>query len=138
MKAVIIYDTQFGNTKRVAEAIARILNANLFAVSEVQFDQLQDYELFIFGSPIHAWNMSAGMKELMKNLRGTSFAGKKAVAFDTKINSRFAGSATQKIEKQLRNLGFTLAMPGVSFLVQGREGPLVEGEMAKTDAFKTL
>jgi hypothetical protein len=51
-------------------------------------------------------------------------SGKKAFAFDTKMKSRLAGSAGARIQKKLRSLGFTIAMPSESAIVKGREGPL--------------
>ena len=73
-----------------------------------------------------------------KKMKGESFDGKKAAAFDTKFNSRFAGSAAKKIQGKLKKLGFDIAMKPVSFFVTGREGPLAEGEMEKVNAFSTL
>ncbi|MCK4714116.1 MAG: flavodoxin, partial [Candidatus Aenigmarchaeota archaeon] len=66
------------------------------------------------------------------------FTGKKAAVFDTKFKGRFAGSAAKKIEKDLKRLGFTVAMHYVSFYVTGMEGPLAKGEIEKTKNFVAL
>ncbi|MHA1840034.1 MAG: flavodoxin family protein [Candidatus Ranarchaeia archaeon] len=138
MTAIVIYDTKFGTTQKVAEAIAQILNADLLKASDVDVKKLNDYDAMVFGCPTQIWNISGGMRDLFKRMQGKSFTGKTAVAFDTKINSRFAGSAAKKIEGKLRKLGFTLAMSAVSFFVTGQEGPLADGELDKTQAFATL
>ncbi len=138
MKAIIVYDTKFGNTEQVAEGIAKVLNADLIKVTQVDPAKLKIYDIFIFGSPTHAWNMSGGMKKVFNKLKGHSFEGKKATAFDTKLNTRFAGNAATKIQSKLKKLGFSIAMKPVHFFVIGREGPLADGEMEKVKAFSTL
>jgi hypothetical protein len=62
--------------------------------------------------------------ERLKNVEGLT--GKKAFAFDTKMKSRLAGSAGGKIEKKLKDLGFTIAKQNASALVKGTKGPLEE------------
>lgn len=138
MKAVVIFDTKFGNTEKVAKGIAKILNADAIRVTDVDISKLKEYDVFAVGSPTHAWNMSSGMKAVFKKLEGHSFNGKKAAAFDTKFNSRFAGSAAKKIQGKLKKLSFDIAMKPVSFFVTGREGPLADGEMEKVKAFSAL
>ncbi len=138
MKAIVVYDTMFGNTEKVAKGIAAILKADVYAASDVDTTKLKDYGVFVFGSPTHAWNMSSKMKQLFKQLENQTFHGKKAATFDTKLASRFAGSAAQKIEKKLKHLGFSIVMEPVNFVVLGREGPLADGEMEKTKVFSKV
>jgi flavodoxin len=138
MKAVVVYDTKFGNTEQVAKGIAQVLSGNAIRVTDVDPLKLKVYDVFAFGSPTHAWNMSSGMKAFFKKLKGESFAGKKAATFDTKYKSRFAGSAAKKIQSKLKKLDFNIIMDPVSFIVTGSEGPLAEGELEKTKAFSAL
>ena len=135
MNGIVIYDTKFGNTQKVAEAIAQHLKAEVMNAANVEVSSLQNYDFMVFGCPTHAWNMSAGMKVLFKRMQDMSFTGKRAAAFDTKINNRLAGSAAKKIENKLKNLGFTIAIARVNFFVTGREGPLAEGELDKIKTF---
>jgi flavodoxin len=138
MKIIVIYDTKFGNTKKVAKGIGKILSADVYRVTDVDISKLKEYEVFAVGSPTHAWNMSSGMKTFFKKLKGESFKGKKAATFDTKFKSRFAGSAAKKIQSKLKKLDFEIVMDPVSFIVTGNEGPLAEGEMEKTKTFAAL
>jgi flavodoxin len=138
MKAVVIYDTKHGNTEKVAKGIAKIIGADTLKVGDADPEKLKKYDIFVFGSPTHAWNMTAGMKQLFKRLSGEDFGGKKAAAFDTKFKGRFAGGAAKKIEKKLRKLGFTIGMGYVSFYVTGMEGPLAKGEMDKAKGFVAI
>ncbi|MFX1319992.1 MAG: flavodoxin family protein, partial [Promethearchaeota archaeon] len=61
MKAVVVYDTQFGNTEQVAKGIAKALNADIIKVTNLEAPKLKAYDRFAFGCPVHAWNMSSGM-----------------------------------------------------------------------------
>ncbi len=138
MKALVIYDTKFGNTEKVANGIAEVLKAEAIKASDVEVSTLKEYDVIVFGSPTQAWNMSGGMKGLFKKLQGDSFLGKKAATFDTRFKSRFAGSAAKKIQSKLLKLDFEIVMEPVSFIVIGKEGPLAEGEMEKTKVFSAL
>ena len=138
MKAIVVYDSKFGNTEKVAKGISKVLSADIFHVTEVDVSKLKVYDVFVIGSPTHAWNMSSSMKTFFKKLEGESFKGKKAATFDTKYKSRFAGSAAKKIQSKLKNLDFEIVLNPVSFIVTGSEGPLAEGEMDKTKAFAVL
>ena len=138
MKAIVVYDTKFGNTEQVAKGIAKVLSADLIKATEIDPAKLKAYDTFVFGSPTHAWNMSSGMKKVFNKLKDHSFEGKKAAAFDTKFKSRFAGSAAKKIQSKLKKLDFTIAMEPISFIVVGNEGPLADDEMDKVKTFSVL
>jgi flavorubredoxin len=132
VKALVVYDSVYGNTEKVAKALAMGLESGgvdvgVVKVDAVKFDKLSDVDLLCVGSPVHAWNMSKPVKEFLERLKSVeSLSGKKAFAFDTKMKSMLAGSAGGKIERKLKNLGFTIAKPSKSAIVKGREGPLEE------------
>jgi flavodoxin len=67
------------------------------------------------------------MKEFLQKLEDVDISGKRAFAFDTKLESRFAGSAGKRIEKKLKKLGTTIVKSHVSAIVKGNEGPLEDG-----------
>lgn len=138
MNAIVIFDTKFGNTEKVAKGIAEVLNTKAVKASEIELSSLEEYDLVVVGSPTHAWNMSKDMKKFFNQLKGKSFQGKRAATFDTKYKSRFAGSAAKKIQSKLKKLDFEIALEPISFIVTGNEGPLAEGEMEKTKAFSAL
>jgi flavorubredoxin len=132
VKALVVYDSVFGNTERAAKALAAGLEGvgvevNVVKVDAVKFDELNGFDLLCVGSPVHAWNASKPMKEFLERLkRVEGLRGKKAFAFDTKVKSMLAGSAGGKIETKLKDIGLTIAKPSVSAIVRGREGPLEE------------
>jgi flavorubredoxin len=133
VKALVVYDSGFGNTEKVAKALAAGLESggvdvNVVKVNAVKFDELGKVDLLCVGSPVHAWNASKPVKEFLERLKSVEdLSGKKAFAFDTKIKSKLAGSAGGKIERKLKDLGLIIAKHSESAVVKGREGPLEEG-----------
>jgi flavorubredoxin len=132
VKALVVYHSLYGNTEKVAKALAAGLdsggvNVDVVKVEAVRFDELGKVDLLCVGSPVHGWSASKPVKEFLEHLKSVEgLSGKKAFAFDTKMKSRLAGSAGGKIERKLKDLGFTIAKPSESAIVVGREGPLEE------------
>lgn len=132
-KALVVYDSVYGNTEKVAKALAAGLESSKVEVScvkvdKVEVDRLGEVDLLAVGSPTHAWSASKPVKEFLERLKSVNgLSGKKAFAFDTKMKSRLAGSAGGKIEGKLKGLGLTIVKPHASAVVKGREGPLEEG-----------
>jgi flavodoxin len=132
-KALVVYYSMFGNTEKIANALAKGLEdggveVDVVKVEEVAMDKLSEYGLLCVGSPTQAWNAARPVKEFLEHLKSVQgLSGKKAFAFDTKMRSRLAGSGGGKIESKLKDSGFTIAKPHASAIVKGREGPLEEG-----------
>lgn len=130
MKSLIVYDSLFGNTQKVAEEIAKIIKGKAVNVKDFKKDMLKDFSLLIVGTPIQAWNPSKPTSEFLSLLPNLK-KGIKVAAFETRINIFFSGSAADKVNKQLVKLGGkSVSEPG-KFVVKGKEGPLKEGELEK-------
>jgi len=132
MKTLVIYDSMFGNTEKVARALASGMREQGIAVdcvraTAIDVGTLEAYDMLVIGGPTHAFGLSEAMKTLTKRLKDADVRGKKAFAFDTKLKSRFAGSAGKGIEQRMKQHGMTVVKPHVSAIVLGREGPLKEG-----------
>jgi len=83
MKTLVIYvSTHHGNTKKIAEVIAEVLQAPLKRVDEVNVGEVEDYELIGFGSGIYAGRHHKGLFGFVEKL--PSCFGKKAFIFSTK------------------------------------------------------
>jgi len=133
-KAIVICDTRFGNTEKIARALARGMEkqgvkVDCVKVDEVDVDKLVEYDFLAIGGPTHIHGVSKPMKAFLEKLRSVDIKGKKAFAFDTKVRSWWAGSAGKGIEKKLkrRRIGMSIVKPHSSAIVTGREGPLEEG-----------
>ncbi|HXX87956.1 MAG TPA: flavodoxin domain-containing protein [Candidatus Acidoferrum sp.] len=132
VNALIVYHSVYGNTEKVAMALATGLKSgdvdvSVVKVDAVKLDDMGKVDLLCVGSPVHAWNISKPMREFLERLKGVEgLSGKKAFAFDTKMKSRLAGDAAGKIERKLKTLGFAIVKPHASAIVKGREGELEE------------
>ena len=147
MKTLVIYDSQYGNTERVARAIGEALSSpedvEVLRASNVQAEQLKGLQALIVGAPTQKFWPTSAVTNLLKNLPNNSLQGMKVAAFDTrlsmdevdsKILPKFVavfGYAAEKIAKQLKKKGGSEAMPPAGFIVKGLEGPLREGELER-------
>lgn len=132
-KALVVYGSVYGNTEKIAKALAQGVEAvgvdvDLATVSEVDLGKLVEYDFLAIGAPTQAFGIYKPVKEFLERLNSVEgLKGKKAFAFDTKMKSRLAGSAAKGIEKKLASLGLSIVKPHASAIVNGREGPLEEG-----------
>jgi len=131
-KAIVVYDTKFGNTEKIARVLAEGIKeqgveVDCVKVEEVEIGKLDEYDFLAIGGPTHAFGLSKPMKDFLQRLESIDIGGKKGFAFDTKLKSRFAGSAAKGIEKRLEKLGVSIVKPHASAIVKGGEGPLEEG-----------
>lgn len=133
MKALVVYDSNFGNTKKIAEVIAKTIPAKAINVSEFKKSQLEGITLLVVGSPIQGWRPSPATLTFLSSLKPGNLTGIKIAAFDTRIKIFFSGSASDKINKQLITLGGKSIIPPANFIVKGKEGPLIEGELEKAE-----
>ena len=140
-KALVAYHTVYGNTEKVAKALAKGLedsgvDVNTLPIDAVELDKLSTYDLLVVGGPTQNLGASKSMQAFLERLKTvTGLSGKKAFALDTKYKSRFAGSAGAKIEGRLKDMGLTIVKPHASAIVKGKEGPLEEGS---EETFKQL
>jgi flavodoxin len=134
MKSCVVYDSKFGNTRKVAQAIGDELAAAgaVQVIPAAEATPLPaDVDLLIIGGPTHAHGASAGMKALLNALGSGSLEGVPAAAFDTRFHVArwLSGSAAGVIAKRLRGAGCELVMPPESFFVSRDEEPvLLSGE----------
>jgi hypothetical protein len=149
--ALVIFESMFGNTQVIAQAVAdglaRHLPVDLVEVGAAPAAVGPDVELLVVGGPTHAFGMSRpstrqsaaeqadtglvstriGLREWLGRLANGS-AEVAVAAFDTRVSRpRLPGSAAAA-EKRLRRLGFRVAARSRSFYVDGTTGPLLAGE----------
>ncbi len=131
MKALVIFDSNFGNTRKIAEVIAKKLKTKAVQVSKVTKDQMENLDLLIVGSPIIGWKPSEKMEKFLAGLKNGQLKNVKAAAFDTRVKLFIHGDAAGKISKALKNAGAEIIAQPKGFFVKGKEGPLLEGEIEK-------
>lgn len=148
MKALIVYESMFGNTEKIARAVAGGLSESFdVTVSDVrEMPPVHDVDLLVVGAPTHAWGLSRPSTRVDAERQGTirpgateiglreylnlspSLPGVAAAAFDTRVDRAWAGSAARKAHRELRRLGCHMLTPAKNFAVTGTTGPLVDGE----------
>jgi hypothetical protein len=147
MKAVIVYESMFGNTRAVADAIAEGFRpgneAVVVPVAKARPEVLDGADLVVVGGPTHMHGMSrAGSRKgaaqmagkpgsgltlepgaagsgLRDWFAGLGHIGIAAAAFDTRIDglAMFTGQASKGIARLLRHHGFHLVAGPESFLI---------------------
>jgi flavorubredoxin len=132
MKALLIYDSIFGNTENVAKALSsgmreKGIEVDCVRANAVEIGTLSNYDMIVIGGPTHKVGLSETMKTLTKQLKKADVKNKLAFAFDTRYNKRFAGSAANRIEQRMKQYGMKVVMSHQSAIVVGREGPLEDG-----------
>jgi flavodoxin len=130
MKTLIVYDSNFGNTKIVAEEISKIIGGNLISVEDFKNTDLAGIELLIVGSPINSWKPTPAIIDFLKTLNSGELHGLMVSSFDTRTKL-FSGDAKNKIAEELNAKGAELINSPGSFYVKGTKGPLAEGELEK-------
>jgi flavodoxin len=111
MRAVIVYFSKFGNTRRVAQAMAEVMQ-QAADVRVISIDQLAplDFEgvdVVIIGTPTHAFTVPPAVRSVLAALPTGILAGKSVAAFDTTVHPwplRLM-RASPKLLRQLRQLG---------------------------------
>ncbi len=145
MKALVIYDSFFGNTERIARAIGKGLGdgAPVQRISATTPADLNGVEILFVGSPTRGFKPTPAITAFLASLPAGALKGVRAAAFDTRIplesikNPIFrlivktGGYADRLIEKALTAKGSTLAIPSGGFFVLESEGPLKEGELER-------
>ncbi|MEM5770396.1 MAG: flavodoxin family protein [Bacillota bacterium] len=143
MKALIVYDSVFGNTRKLAEAIAAGLDAKAVPVSDISAQEVSQAALLLVGSPTRAFRPTPAITEWLKNLPNGTLQGMRAAAFDSRISAdkvksralKFmmnkCGYAAPLIDNELKKKGASIAAAPEGFFVEESEGPLTEGEEAR-------
>jgi hypothetical protein len=154
MRALVVFESMFGDTQKVAESIASGLRPEMDVVvcevaaapslAEVPID------LLVIGGPTHAFRMSsaetrsAAQKKTEETLVSTTTGIRDwirsqadhtirppAATFDTRFkhSRRLTGSAARNARRKMRKEGFEFIAPAESFFVDGERGPLHPGEL---------
>lgn len=92
-KAIVVYYSRSGNTKKMAEIIAQSMNDSSLSteckdVSEVKADDLVDYDAIVVGSPTYYGHMAGEIKLMFDELvsRHGQLDGKVGAAFSSAAN----------------------------------------------------
>jgi len=152
MKALVVYESHYGNTEQIAEAIAEGIgpDARALNTTEATGKLIEEADLVVAGAPVMTFRLpnESVLSTLPKDTRAPRPAdmshpplrewldklprhpGTAAASFETRLRWS-PGGATGAIDERFRKAGFrTIAKPG-KFVVKGSYGPLREGELER-------
>jgi hypothetical protein len=152
MKAVVVYESLWGNTATIARAIAEGIGpeAQALSTAEATGAAIAGVDLLVAGAPVIAFALpSDQMRASLADNPGKAPAPPDlthpsmrswldalpeghghSAAFETRF--RFSpGGATPRIERGLERAGYRLIAKGHRFIVKGAYGPLREGEVER-------
>jgi hypothetical protein len=154
MKALVVYESHWGNTAAVAQAIAEGIGAGtqVMSTAAAKEDSLEGLDLLVVGAPVIGFRLST--QQAVDNMRtkpgkgappdvshppvrswleslpsGTGTAAA-AAAFDTRVRGPF-GSAAPAILESLAAAGYRPVSKPTGFTVKGSQGPLRDGELER-------
>lgn len=159
MTSLVVYETMYGRTRDVAQAVAlgcesggevRLVEVTELAGAAADGALPDDVTLLVVGGPTHAFSMTrpntrrdaakygatvsrTGVREWLATVRLP--AGLPVAAFCTKLDSPLSGSAARAIAQRLRKLGGTLVVPPKDFYVRGTQPVLLDGELEAARAW---
>lgn len=148
MKALVIFDSQFGNTEKIARAIgeglAKTAQTEVKYIDDVTGEDLTRVDVLIAGSPTQRFSATPKVSDFLKSLPSNSLKGVSVSAFDTRFTEakigeikileffvNIFGYAANPIAKRLKRKGGTLIADPQGFYVADTEGPLLDEELAR-------
>jgi len=146
MKALVVYDSKFGNTQKVAEAMADSFpkkdSAKALLVDNISQKDVNEADILIVGSPTQGGRPTAKIAEFISSLPADILTNKKVAAFDTRFSSQehgmglkllmsVIGFAAPKISSQLKAKNAKIVLDPEGFIVKDKEGPLKKGEITR-------
>ena len=147
MKGIVVYDTTYGNTKAIAEALAETLKesgveVDLFYVKDVKKLSAEDYDFLVLGSPTKFGTMSFTFKRFLGKVKN-EWVNKPFAAFDTENPENIEKaeaenkewSVAEKIAERLKEKKLRQLLPVLKAVVFGQKGPLKEGEIDRAQDY---
>lgn len=143
MNRLVVYDSQYGNTEKIARAVGDVLSpCSVKKIGETNSGDITAADLVVIGSPTYGGRPTIPVLNLLNQLPAHALTGKRVAAFDTRVSEKeintflkilvkTIGFAAPKIAKMLESKSGKLVAPSVGFTVKGKEGPLHEGELER-------
>ncbi|HAU98817.1 MAG: Flavodoxin/nitric oxide synthase [Microgenomates group bacterium GW2011_GWF2_45_18] len=153
MNILIVYDSLYGNTKKIAlemldallqqkESFGQKMKVEAMYVQDVTQEHLLEADLLIVGSPTHGGRAKPSMQMFLDAIPLGALTHKKVAVFDTRFLEReqnFAlrallktiGYAAPKIADVLQKKGGEIVLPPEGFIVKGKTGPISNGELER-------
>ena len=136
-KTIIVYESLYGNTKKVAEAICEGINTVdgvncvVKKTGEIHTDDLCDYDAILFGCPNHDQEPALNLVKFIDRASIVHLKAKIGAAFDTYTGGNKEVAVTKLVVIIRKKLPGIDIVSTLSAKVTGRKGPLADDEEAK-------
>ena len=136
METLIVFDSTYGNTEKIAKAIYDAITGEVKVIraSIANPAELEAIDLLIVGSPTYGGRPTPAVQEFLDGISEYAIKGKKVATFDTRYSTRMVkifGFAADRISESLKARGATIVSSPVGFFVKGKKGPLRKGELER-------
>ena len=134
MKTLIVYFSKFGNTRKLAEAMAETLSpageARIVSIDRLAASDFDAANLVVMGSPTHAFTLPEAIRSVLNAQPLSILTGKSVAAFDTTVKLwplRYLRASPKLLAHLIRLGGTPIAKPQ-TFFVQTKN-PQKTGEI---------
>ncbi len=164
LRALLVYESMFGNTEQIARDVAAGLTAGGLVVETIDVAMARpadayDFDLLVVGAPTHAFSLSrpstradavgkggrpaaqpTGLREWIGALPGHGRQHRMAATFDTRVTAmrRLPKAASTRAYRLLDHVGYEMLSRPTGFLVADITGDLVIGEEGRAEAWGRL
>ena len=142
MKTLIVYDSVYGNTEKIARAIGEGIASSggvkIVRPAETNPAELASFDFLIVGSPTQGGRATPALQEFLNKIPADALKNKSVASFDTRVKNVIAklfGYAAGRIADSLKEKGGQMVAPPEAFIVMGTKGPLKEGEAERATAW---
>jgi flavodoxin len=128
MKTLIVYDSLYGNTETIAEAVAKGITGDVkvIKVGNAKAADITDVNLLIIGSPTQGGRYTKTLEPFLNEITGCINDNIKIAVFDTRMPAKWVkifGYAAGKIADYFKKAGFEPIVPPEPFMVESAKGP---------------
>lgn len=144
MNALVVYDSQYGNTERIAQVITDTLGevgeARAVGLDPGQGTELEGMSMLIVGCPTQGWKPTPTIQSFLEELSAEDLRSLGVACFDTRFRlpRLMTGSAARVVARTLQEKGVSLLVEPESFFVKGTQGPLRDGELDRAAAWARM
>lgn len=155
MKILVLYDSQYGNTHQIAQAIANQLDSpgEVAVKRPAEFDltQLSGLSLLVVGSPTQRFTATPALMTWLNEIPRDGLRNVLVATFDTRLTEqqiqatpvlkwfvRKSSYASWWLAKRLKQKDAILILPPEGFYVEGMEGPLLPGELERAEQWALM
>jgi flavodoxin len=146
MKTLVIYDSTYGNTEKIARAIAAGMSGKAVRPEAVKPEDIKGLDILVVGSPTHGGRATPELQKVLNDIPSDGLKNTKVTAFDTRIAGKdisfgvrmitsIFGYAAGRIVKTLEEKGGKIVVEPQGFIVLKNEGPLKAGEIERATAW---